>query len=314
MYWTTARLLRLATPLLAVIAIAGYLVGHQHATVAPAGALGEQTRIAYGTNVLLEYPAGWRQLAASAAPAIPGLRVTHAMLLAPAGDGAHSGLLSGQISGESPLPATLLAQLSGAPQTEVVDLLNAQAYRYSRLSPRGYDRALELYVTPTLGGSQTVLACYASQPQSRSMRQCQQIVARVTLAGSSPTDLTPDGHYAARLKQLIGTLDAKRLELRKKLSRRSTATALAHLATTLADSFTATARSLTTLESPRAANPTQMALTSSILAARRAYEALATAARRSASYATAQARVAEAESNVDAALQTFTLLGYTRPS
>ncbi len=315
MYWSTVSLLRLATPLLAAIAVAGYLVGHQHATTAPANAFGEPTHIAYGTNVLLEYPVSWQTAAASAAPTIPGLSIAHEMLLAPAGDGAHSGLLSGTMSSESPLPAQLLGGLRGTPHTEVVDLLDAQAYSYSRLNPRGYSGALQLYVIPTLTGSQTVLACYAPDALSSPMRQCQQIVAGLTLTGASPTDLTPDANYAALLHTLVSTLDAQRLELRKRMSPRSGAQALAHLAATLANDLADAAGSLAALEPPRTASSAHMALTRSILGARRAYDALAAAAlgARPARYAAAQTRVAHAETAVDAALQTFTLLGYSRP-
>ncbi len=319
MYWSTVSLLRLATPLLAAIAVAGYLVGHQHTTTAPANAFGERTRIAYGTNVLLEYPVSWQTATAGAGagagPTIPGLSIAHAMLLAPAGDGAQSGLLSGTISGESPLPPQLLARLRAEPRTEVVDLLDAQAYSYSQLSPRGYSGALQLYVIPTLTGSQTVLACYAPNALSNSMRQCQQIVAGLTLTGTSPTDLTPDASYAALLHRLVSVLDAQRLELRRQMSARIGAKALAHLAETLANDLAAAASSLAALEPPRTAGSAHMALTRAILGARRAYDALAAAAlgARPARYATAQTRVAQAETAVDAALQTFTLLGYSHP-
>jgi hypothetical protein len=314
-YWSTASLLRLASPFLAAIAVAGYLAGHHHASTASAGTAGSGTRIAYGANVLLEYPPGWRT-AAGAAPAIPGLSIAHPMLLAPAGDGTRSGLLSGQIPAESPLPAALLATLSGAPHTEVVDLLDAQAYRYSQLSPRGYHGALELYVIPTVTSSQTVLACYAASALSSPMRQCEQIVAGLTLTGGSPTDLTPEAGYAAHLAQLVGALDAQRLALRREMSQRTTSRNLARLAATLANDFGNAASSLAALEPPRTAGTTHMSLTRSILGARRAYDALAGAALagRPARYAAAQTRVANAEASVDAALESFTLLGYTRPS
>jgi hypothetical protein len=317
----TSSLLRLAVPLLAAVAILGYLAGHHRASATTAGAAGK-TPIAYGKSVLLEYPHSWRPVDARTAPAIPGVRITSPVLLAPGGDAASAGLLSGQIpgGGTSPLPNGLLAQLRGAPHTEVVDLLNAQAYRYSQLSVRGYDRVLYLYVIPNLdlvpnpGGSSTALACYAAAAASSYLRQCQRIVAGLTLVGHSASDLTPEAGYAGRLNQLIASLDGERLKLRARMRTRATPIALSHLASTLAERFAAAAKSLSVLEPPPAVGATQAALANSIEGARGAYEALAAAALAGSpsGYAAAQAHVAQAESGVDAALQSFALLGYSQ--
>jgi hypothetical protein len=313
-YGSISRLLRLAAPLLAAVAIVGYLVGHSHSSATPAGAA-EKTRIAYGTSVLLEYPGSWRLTDAGSAPAIPGLPVAGAMLLTPRGNGARAGLLSGQIpgGGTSPLPGGLLAQLRGTPHTEVVDLLDAQAYRYSQLSLQSYDRILYLYVIPSPGSSNAALACYATSAESGALRQCQQIVAGLTLVGRSPSDLTPEAGYASHLKQLIDTLDKQRLTLRATMRATAAPSALRRLAATLASRFAVAAKALTVLEPPLPAGAAQAALASSMLRAQHAYDALAAAARAEdpARYAGAKARVEAAETGVDAALQTFALLGYS---
>ncbi len=315
MYRTTPNLLRLAVPLLVAIAGAGLFAGHLHSSSTPAGAA-TATRIAYGANVQLEYPASWRQTSADLAPAIAGLPIADALLLAPGGRGARAGLLSGQIpDGESsPLPDAFLALLHDAPHTEVVDLLDAQAYRYSRLNLRGYDRILQLYVIPIPGGRDAALACYASKPLAGYLKQCQQIVAGLTLVGGSPSDLTPEAGYAGRLDRVIGKLDSKRLTLRAGIRRAPSRSAVSQIASALVSSFAATASSLSLLEPPPPAGATQAALARSILAARAAYEALAAAVLTGSSggYATAQMRVERSEGDVDAALESFALLGYSQ--
>lgn len=314
MYWSLSRLLRFAAPLLVVLAIVGYLAGHRHTSSPPANAA-SKTRIAYGTSVLLEYPVSWRPTAATTAPAIPGLSITGAMLLSPGGNGAQAGLLSGQIpgNGTGPLPSGLLAQLRGAPpKTEVVDLLNAQAYRYSQLSLKGYALQLYMYVIPSPGGKDAALACYASKALVAYLRQCERIVAGLTLVGRSPGDLTPEASYASRLKGLIGTLDSERLTLRNTMRAQVDGSAISRLAQALADRFATAASSLATLEAPLPAGAAQAALASAILQARGDYETLARAAlgEGSIDYATAQTRVATAEAGVDTELGAFTLLGY----
>jgi hypothetical protein len=313
MYLSLSRLLRFSAPLLVVLAVVGYLAGHRHAS-SPRANAASKTRIAYGTSVLLEYPVSWRPAATTTAPAIPGLPVTGAMLLAPSGNGAQAGLLSGQIpgNGTGPLPDGLLAQLRGAPNTEVVDLLNAQAYRYSRLSIKGYALQLNLYVIPSPGGKDAALACYASKALAAYLRQCEQIVAGLTLVGRSPGDLTPEAGYAGRLKALIGTLDSERLTLRNTMRAQVDGSAISRLAKALADRFATAASSLAMLEAPLPAGAAQAALTSAILQARGDYDVLAQAAlgEGSTGYATAQTRVVAAETAVDAALEAFTLLGY----
>ncbi len=134
MYRSPRSLRPIVIPVLVVVAIVGYLVGVHRAPAPSTAASAQRTRIASGSSVLLEYPAGWQP--AASAPAIPGLAIAHPLLLAPGGDSGHAGLLSGQLpaGGSSPLPASFLALVRGIPGTEVVDLVNVQAYRYDRLS------------------------------------------------------------------------------------------------------------------------------------------------------------------------------------
>ncbi|MGO9322790.1 MAG: hypothetical protein ACLQBY_18585 [Solirubrobacteraceae bacterium] len=298
-------------PVLAVVAIVGYLLGSHRASApsasAPSTAAAPETQIASGSSVLLEYPAGWRPTRAT--PAIPGLSIAHPLLLAPGGNSTHAGLLSGQLpaSASSLLPASFLALVHGIPRTEILNLTNLQAYRYSGLN--GYDRTLDVYVIPAVGSSPTALVCYASTGFSRYLQQCEQIVARVALVGQQTSnELSPDAAYAAQLSALITGLDGERSKARREMH--LAPADVGALAATLAHRFASAATSVAALEPPQPASAAQVALARSLVAARDAYTALAATGEEPAGYAEAERRVNEAEAGVDSALESFALLGY----
>jgi hypothetical protein len=314
MYSSPRSLLPLVALGLAAVAIFGYMAGYRRAPVASLAAHRETTRTASGANILLEYPVDWQPSAA--VPAIPGLPLTRPLSLAPGGDSAHAGLLSGQLPGgePSPLPSRFLTLMRGIPHTEVVSLIDGQAYRYSRLSLPGYDRTLDLYVILYAGKNPTALACYATKALAGYLSQCEQIVAKLTPTGQSSTyDLTPNTAYARRLGALIEGLNEQRLTLRREMRAHASPAAVGRFAATLADRFSAAAASLAALEPPPVAGPTQTALASSIVRARDAYRALAAAstAEGPAGYGAARAQVNTAEAGVDTALEGFALLGYS---
>ncbi len=291
------------------LALAGFLLGNRATSSAPAS----KPQIAAGAGTLLEYPSTWRP--ASAAPSIPGLAIADSLTLAPGGRAGQAGLLSGRLPAGAPglLPAAFVSVMRGLAHTEVVDLANAQAYRYRQLRIAGYDRALELYVIPSAVEGPTALACYANVQSSPFLRQCEQIVAQITVPGQSLYALSPNGAYAAQLARQLGLLDRQRLTLREQMHARNSAGEVASLASSLAKRFASTAASIGTLEPPQSASAAQATLASSLLAAHGAYQQLAGAlsAASSTQAQAAQAKVARAEGEVDAALQTYALLGYS---
>jgi hypothetical protein len=299
-------------PVLVVVAIVGYLMGIHRASGVPAASSSagpaQETRIASGSSVLLEYPTGWQP--AGAPTAIPGLSIAQPLLLAPGGHADHAGLLSGQLpaGGSSPLPASFLVLVRGIPHTEVVTLDNLQAYSYSGLS--GYDRTLDVYVIPTVGQSPTALVCYAASGFSKYLQQCEQIVAKVTLVGQTSYDLSPSAAYAAQLSGLIAGLERERQSLRRQMHLQPAAGGT--LATTLAARFAAAAASLAALEPPQPASAAQAALATALIGVGDAYTALAgtAAAEGPAGYAVAEGKIQEAEAGVNTALESFALLGY----
>jgi len=304
----TRRVTALAVPVFLTVAAIGYLVGHRGSHSPPT----EKLLTASVASVLLTYPSGWQTV--TSPPQIPGLSITHQLVLAPAGNATHAGLLAGALPAEaSPLPRAFIAQLRALPATEVVNLLGSQAYRYPRLNVPGFERQLTLYAIPSPSGEATALACYASGGFAADMQTCEHIVATVTLVGQSQSyDLNPNPGYAHQLTASIGALDQQRLTLRREMSLQAPSLTLNREALRLASVFAHTAGSLSTLEPSLAASRAQSALVASLVQARDAYDAFAAAVSEGgpSGPAAASQRVNQAEASVDNALEDFALLGY----
>jgi hypothetical protein len=306
-FWSTRPIPAFVGPILVALAVLGFVAGHHRTTPAAEA----PARVAYQAGIALEYPSTWHRAAASSS--IPGLALSRSLVLAPGGDSRRAGLLSGELraGGGAPLPTRMLSLLHGLPRTEIVDFLEVQAYRYSRVRLAGYDGALELYVIPNPAGAATALACYAAPHHASDLAQCQQIVARLTPIGRSRYDLKPDAAYAKRLGALVGALDGERLALRRQMGAKQAPAAVSRLARTLSARMATAAAAIRTLRRPTAAAPAQAALAGSVDRTRDAYAALAAAATGGpAVLAEAQHRVDGAEAAIDRSLGTFALLGY----
>jgi hypothetical protein len=303
------RLRQGVIPVVAVVAICGYLLGSRGGS-SPSTSASGTLEVLSGTNLLLEYPPGWQP--AASVPDLAGLKITGARILAPGGKSSIAGLVSGRFPADeaSPLPAAFLALVHGPPQVEVVNLTHAQAYRFGHV--RGYERTLDVYAIPAVGGIQTALVCYAASSAIAYLKQCEEIVATVSLVGLTPFDLSPNEAYANKLAALIEGLDAERLTLRREIRSSTAPERLSALASALARRFAAAVNSLTLFEAPQAASAAQAALVSAMQDARRGYGELssAAAAEDSSAYGEADQNVQTAEARVDAALRNFALLGY----
>jgi hypothetical protein len=297
-------------PLFLAVAILGYVAGHARS----GGGGGDAVRTARSAHVLIEYPSGWRPVKSTTG--IPGLPLAHSQLIVPRARKAGAGLLIGTLpAGElGPLPRQFVARLARLPQTTVVDLVEGQAYRYAQFSGSGLDEPLTVFVIPNPGGSPTALACYAPRPASVYMRACEQAVSGVTVVGQSQVyQLAPEPGYAAAISAAISSLDRLRVSLERELHPQISAGRAQQLASQLAGGFEQAAASLSKVEGSAAVEPVQAALESAIQHARDGYAELATAAgeRDAAAYASAQKRISAAESDVDGALESLVLLGYS---
>jgi hypothetical protein len=317
------RLLLNAIPVLLTVAVLGYLVGGMGAPSSPSTGRPRASEaqagrtLAVSSPTLLAYSAapGWR--ARSGAPQIPGLAITQPLLIAPDGAPASAGLIAGKSSegGPSPLPAQFLARLPQPPSGEVVDLLNSQAYRYSRMSLVGFGHTLTLYAIPNSMGT-TLIACYAPSAGASAsvLRTCEQIASKLTLQveAQSYELLTPDAGYAHQVGATIGHADELRRALRRAMRPGTRLASLSAAATRLAGGLAGAAESLSTLQPPPAVSWAHTALSTALWRARDAYFALAAAAHAGtpARYAAARTLVYEAETNLASALRSFALIGY----
>jgi hypothetical protein len=298
----------LVIPVLVVVAVLGYLVGHRHSH----GISPPRARSATTGNVVIDYPAGWRAVAGP--PRVPNLAITRAQAIEPSGD-AGAGLLIGTLpAGElAPLPRQFVTKLLRPPTTEIVNLLEIQAYRYAHLRVHGFDKALTIFVIPDRGGLPTALACYAPSASSGYLNECERSVAAVTVTGQlQGYQLTPDPSYAAKISAAISALDHLRVSLKDELSPDVSATTAQRLATRLARGYVVAASALSELEPSVEAAPVQASLAGAIARAHAGYLALATAAgdQDAAGYASAQGKISSAEADVDQALESFALIGY----
>jgi hypothetical protein len=297
-------------PVLIAVAILGYVAGHSSAGNGP-----PERQTAKGADVALGYPAGWSKL--SRAPSIPGLPVGGASAIARRGAVADAGLVLGSLpEGEpAPLPASFVAKLGGRlPAPQIVNLVETQAYKFTRLSVDGMEQPLTLFVIPNPGSRPMVFACYARPALPTQLRACEQSVATVTVVGEPQAEqLTPEPLYAGRISTTVATLDELRATLKQELHPDVTVATARDLADRLAGGFATAERELGRLRPPAAATAVHEALSDGVAQAHSGYVALASAIgeRDAAGYVAAQARVAKAEKQVDAALRSFVLLGYS---
>jgi hypothetical protein len=296
-------------PVLIAIAILGYVAGHSSGKGAS-----RQGPAQKGADVALGYPAGWRM--AETAPGIPQLSVANVVVLGPNGDARRAGLMLGSLpSGElAPLPKRFVATLHSVPTPQIVNLVETQAYRYSQLSVPGYDKRLTLFVIPNPGKRPKLFACYAAPGRSAEMRECEASLATASSFGQPQAyELAPEPRYARAIRATVSTLDALRAALKRELSPDVTASSARRLATELAEGFATAAAALDRLHPSVVAEPVHGALADAARRAHDGYVALATAIgeRDVTRYRAAQKAVTRAEADVDAALGSFLLLGYS---
>jgi hypothetical protein len=297
---------RVIIPLLVAVAVIGYLVGHSHSNRP------ESPRIARTAKVLIEYPVGWAAVARGLS--VPGITLDQAQRFSPRGGAA--GLIVGLLPANEPgpLPASFLERVRRQPQISIVDLAEAQAYRYAQLRVRGLTGALTIFEIPNPEGQSTALACSAPTDGSAYMRACEGAVASATISGQPQSyQLTPDAAYATSVSTAIATLNRLRASLTRELRPHVSAATAEALARRLGDAYAAARRSLERIEPPRVAARAGAALVSAMARATSGYQALEAAAAESSqsAYAEARSRIAAAEHTVDRALENLVLLGYS---
>jgi hypothetical protein len=309
------RIPSVALPLLVALAVIGYLAGsHRPQSSSLQGQTGAG-EVSSTPDLTIEHPRGW--VRSGDGPLIPGLSAAGQLRLTPRGaEPGAVGLLSGTLDrgDTSLLPAALRGRLSRIPQTEVVNLDAMQAFRFRGLTLAGLNSSLDLYVLPTSGSGATALACYAPTPASGQLRECEQIVATLTLVGQAAEDLTPDPTYRQGLAGVLAGLRARRARGAETLAGNPARTAFAAVVEAAAARYGAGAKALAALEPPPVAAAAQSALTEAIHHAGLADRGLAEAvdSNSAAGYSRARVRLLDAEGALQASLGSFALLGYGR--
>jgi len=214
----------------------------------------------------------------------------------------------------NPLPPDFIARLRQLPRTEVVNLLNTQAYKYSYVSIPGYDRALTLYTIPNAETRTTAIVCYAPAGTPSYMEECERLAATFTDASSVVLDLVPEVGYARQIRAAVERLDQLRVTLRPGIRPQAISANVSQLASTLAGGVANVAQSIAAMQPPLPAEAAHAALLASLRQASNAYSTFAAAVNAGSTlrYASAKAQVEDAEGRVDAALESFALLGYNK--
>lgn len=296
----------LLVPLIALIA--GYATGHSPAST------GNATVAVPSSSLTLEYPLDWR--AARLPAALDALDTRRAVVLAPHGDASGGGLLAAAAAqAGSPLPAAVLARLSGGLRGEAISLVGSPAFRYQHVLLGGSDIGLTAYAIPNGDGRFTFAMCFSPRDASSTRAACERIVeaGEVFDEGGNPfPELKPDAGYASRLATALAMLAAVRQHARAAMAKASSASELVREAMRLADALAIANGSLKRLSTPPVAAGAAVELERAMLGAKVAYEELAKDAAEGerSKFAAARRDVGKAEAGISTALGSFMLLGY----
>lgn len=259
----------------------------------------------------LEFSGGWRHIASG--PKIPGLHFHHALALA-APSASRAGITVGMTGaqGRLLLPRRFVDELSRSVprQTQVVRLGGHAAYRYPNVHPRGFSRALNLYVLPTDKGVATV-ACYGRAGSSR-LAECEQIAGSLSVRGAQAYRLGPSRAYATALDRTLKGLEHRQRADGRRLAHAGTPQRQGEAARNLEHDFSAASQRLDALKvSPRDATG-NASLAASLDGAAAAFRDLAAAASTNdrEAYGAARRLIHAREQVVDRAIRGLRPLGY----
>ena len=275
------RLAGMAAGVIAVTALAGFLLGASGSEKAAPAARSS----ASAGGLELGFPDDWER--AGRAPTVPGIRFRSPIAVRPRaeserGGPADAGLVAGLVTATGPslLPATFLDRLDRAPpRGDPVRLGKLEAYRYDGLRPKGFDRALTLYVVPTTRGVATV-ACYAPRQQADSfLPACESVAANLTLVAGRPYGLGPSREHASAVGRAIGELNSSMRAARDRLRRARTPDGQAQAALELSAAYARAARSLSGLRVSPALVDANRRIVRALRATQAAYERMGSGAR-----------------------------------
>jgi hypothetical protein len=295
---------------LAVLAVAGFLIGRSGG-----GSTSESLpNSASAGSLQIGFPGDWNRTRDN--PAIPGIEFEDPIRLGP-GNGAGQRLTTGAVDATGPalLPRAFVRRLPGRKppsRDDTVRLGKLEAYRYANLKPRGFDRDLTLYVSPTSAGIATV-ACIANRGRGASFGAgCEGAASSLELTRGRAYGLGPDASYARAVDTTIARLNGQVREGKAKLRSAKTPVGQARAAGGLAGPYAGAARRLSPMDVSPAAEDIHAAVVASLRRTASTYTGMSRAAGRGArsEYDAARAAAGARERSVRRALDRLRALGY----
>jgi serine/threonine-protein kinase len=258
------------------IAAIGFFVGRSNAPV-HSRTLATHRTVRSG-DLSLSAPIAWHRQ--GTAPALPGLKLSSPLALVPANDPTSGGFVAGEAvrSWPSFLPPAFrrLVGKSALRRREIVRLGDLSAFRYARLSPRGFEGVVTLYTVPQ-PDTAWIVACYgrASAPIPAN---CDTIAASLKLAGAKPYPVGVSADYAGAVNTAIKKLNAARRQGLRRLASASTQKGQAAAAGAISRTYTLAVRRITRAAPTAFIRPAHERILAALRAVRSSYSRLAQAA------------------------------------
>jgi hypothetical protein len=307
----TPALTLVAIGVLVAAAIAGFVLGSS-------GGGSEAQPLPNSTSaggLQISFPSDWSRTSNN--PSIPGLEFREPIEL---GHTNQSGqrLTAGQVTATGPalLPRSFVSRLPGGrqpPRDNTVQLGELEAYRYANLRPRGFDRDLTLFVSPTSAGVATV-ACIANKGGAEALEQsCGRMASSLQLTGARAYGVGPNAEYARALDTTISRLNRQVETQKSGLRGAKTAAGQSRSSSALASSYAGAAGRLSKLRVSPADQDANREIAAALRRTASAYTRMSRAAVAGARGEYNSGRVAArvGERRVAAALDRLRALGYS---
>ena len=304
----SARIWGVGAIAIAGLAVAGFVGGSHSAPETQKTVVDRSQRALKDGALAVSAPVAWKQ---ASAPSLPGgLRLGSDLSVAPSGQG---GLTAGTVARSWPtfLPASFRKAigLRAVQRRELVEIGGLSAYRYSNVTPKGYDGSMTVYAIPQ-SRSEWLAACWGASGVPP--KQCEDVAASLSVDGAKDYDLAPSPAYAAKVRGAVSAVDSARKRGLAALSNGSTQKAQGTAASQVAAAYATFARRLAAAAPTPYASPANATIVAAARSTQRAYAALAAAAAAGSRgrYDAARTLVRKREAQLRAALSQLAQLGY----
>jgi hypothetical protein len=191
-----------------VAAIAGFMIATSGSS--DSNNQNEPTVPVANQNLALQFPTGWSRIDP---PSIPGVDTAGAAAVAPGGRDGETAVVFGQVDdagNPSLLSSGVIEAIGGPPKDRAAVKLTREgleAYRYTGLRPRGFDRRVTIYAVPNSGGVATV-ACLAPAAAAAGFGDdCESIANTLRLSSVTAYSVGPSEEYGKTVGRTLADLD-----------------------------------------------------------------------------------------------------------